>query len=155
METRTLNVSFGKSGSGNITPRLIIPKKWIDEMGIELDNREVIASFDGERIVIEHNDGYTTTLYDGRLATKNNVLDMMRAVDQFDHFDDMSKEEKTVICKVASQNYEGCKEDLQYLLERLNKKTSLGFDYVEANLQSIYDILSKGNWYYMENEQCE
>lgn len=152
METRKLNVSFGKSGSGNITPRLIIPKKWINEMGIELNNREVIASFDGERIIIEHNDGYTTTLYDGRLATKNNVLDMMKAVDQPD---DMTDEEKSVIRRVAAQNYDGCDEDLDELIEILNRKTGLGFDYIGFNLQTCYDILSKGNWYYMENKQCE
>lgn len=48
METRKLNISFGKLGSGNITSRLVILKKWIGEMKIKLNTQEVITSFDGE-----------------------------------------------------------------------------------------------------------
>ncbi len=45
MDKRDLNISFGKSGAGNITPRLTLPKKWIDKMGISQENRQVEVEF--------------------------------------------------------------------------------------------------------------
>ena len=45
MEKRELNISFGKSGAGNLTPRLTLPKKWIDKMNITQDERQVEVEF--------------------------------------------------------------------------------------------------------------
>ena len=45
MEKRDLNISFGKSGAGNLTPRLTLPKKWIDKMNITPDERQVEVEF--------------------------------------------------------------------------------------------------------------
>jgi hypothetical protein len=54
---RQLKVSFNKSGGtagkGGITNRITIPTAWIKEMGIDLESREVIATFDGNKIIIE------------------------------------------------------------------------------------------------------
>lgn len=56
-QKRNLKVSFNKSGGtagkGGITNRITIPTIWIKEMGIDLENREVIATFDGNKIIIE------------------------------------------------------------------------------------------------------
>lgn len=46
---RLLNISFGKSGSGSITPRLVLPKNWINIMGLTTENRQVVATFDEEK----------------------------------------------------------------------------------------------------------
>jgi bifunctional DNA-binding transcriptional regulator/antitoxin component of YhaV-PrlF toxin-antitoxin module len=60
METRKLNISFNRSGGtaskGGITTRITLPKKWIDKMNLKKDDREVLVSFDGERIIIEKMD---------------------------------------------------------------------------------------------------
>ena len=52
-EQRQLKVSFNKSGGtagkGGITNRIM----WIKEMGIDSESREVIATFDGNKIIIE------------------------------------------------------------------------------------------------------
>lgn len=53
MEKRELNISFNKSGSGSYTPRISLPAKWIKEMGIDTENRKVIASFKDGKIIIE------------------------------------------------------------------------------------------------------
>ena len=52
-EERILKVSFGKSGSGSISASIRIPKSWLDEMGIGLDNREVIMTIQDNKIIIE------------------------------------------------------------------------------------------------------
>lgn len=47
------NKSGGTSGKGGITTRLTIPKSWIDEMGITQEDRDVKASFENGKIIIE------------------------------------------------------------------------------------------------------
>lgn len=54
---RILKVSFGKAGGNasknSYSPKLAIPKKWLDEMGIKKDESEhVEVIFDGEKIII-------------------------------------------------------------------------------------------------------
>ena len=48
MEKRELNIIFGKSGAGNITPRLTLPKKWIDQMKVTPEDRGVEVCFNEE-----------------------------------------------------------------------------------------------------------
>lgn len=59
METRDLRIAFNKSGAGNMTPRISLPAKWIKEMGIDIDNRDVEVVFEDNKIIIkkkENND---------------------------------------------------------------------------------------------------
>lgn len=57
MEERTLRVIFYKSGGGsgkNTTgTRISLPKTWMTELGITEENREVILTFDGDKITIQ------------------------------------------------------------------------------------------------------
>ena len=53
MEERELNISFSKSGSGSYTPRISLPATWIKDMGIDVENREVLVSFENEEITIK------------------------------------------------------------------------------------------------------
>ena len=41
MEKRELKISFGKSGSGSISPKLSIPKSFLDKIGVNQDEREI------------------------------------------------------------------------------------------------------------------
>lgn len=41
MEKRDLKISFGKSGSGSISPKLSIPKSFLDKIGINQEEREI------------------------------------------------------------------------------------------------------------------
>ena len=52
-ETRTLKVSYNKSGAGNISTRISLPVTWVREMGLSQEFPAVIARFDGEKIIIE------------------------------------------------------------------------------------------------------
>ena len=49
MEERILKIQFAKSGNGGRTARLTIPIKWLDEMELIPDEREVIAVFNSEK----------------------------------------------------------------------------------------------------------
>lgn len=52
MEKRKLNISFTKSGQGNISTRIILPTSWIKEFGISQEDREVLVyKFDDEIII--------------------------------------------------------------------------------------------------------
>ena len=57
MEERKAKILFNKSGGtagkGGITNRVTLPTKWIKEMGLTENNREVFISFDGEKITIQ------------------------------------------------------------------------------------------------------
>lgn len=45
MKKRELNIAFYKSGSGSISTRITLPKKWIDEMGINPEERKVEVEY--------------------------------------------------------------------------------------------------------------
>lgn len=57
MESRQAKVMIGKSGGtagkGAMNCRMSLPTTWVKEMGINEEDRSVIISFDGEKIVIE------------------------------------------------------------------------------------------------------
>lgn len=56
-QERQLKVMFNKSGGnaskGSYSPKVSIPKTWLDEMGIDPDNRDVNMTFDNKKITIE------------------------------------------------------------------------------------------------------
>ncbi|MGL5592877.1 MAG: AbrB/MazE/SpoVT family DNA-binding domain-containing protein [Cetobacterium sp.] len=41
MEKRILKVSFFKSGSGSISPKLSVPKSFLDTIGVTKEEREI------------------------------------------------------------------------------------------------------------------
>lgn len=49
MEKRILKIQFSKGGSGSISPRISIPKSWIDKLDISEQEREVKVLFDEEK----------------------------------------------------------------------------------------------------------
>ncbi len=51
-ETRELNLIANRGGSGSIGYKLSIPKPWADALGADLNNRTVVATFDGDKIII-------------------------------------------------------------------------------------------------------
>lgn len=57
IECRTLKVLFNKAGGtaskGSYTTKLSIPMKFLKDMGVTQDEREVVATFDGEKIILE------------------------------------------------------------------------------------------------------
>ncbi len=53
MEERKLKVSLGKSGNGYTNPKIGLPKKWIDDMGITQENRDVVVTYKDGKITIE------------------------------------------------------------------------------------------------------
>lgn len=57
MEKRNGKIIFAKAG-GNASKnayncKVSLPKKWIDAMGITIENRDITLQFDGKSIVLE------------------------------------------------------------------------------------------------------
>lgn len=48
-QKRVLNVVFNSAGSESVSPRVIIPAKWFEEMGITPEEREIKVSYDSEK----------------------------------------------------------------------------------------------------------
>lgn len=48
MEGRKLNVSFGKSGAGSISPKLSLPVTDLRDMGVTPEEREIVYYYDKE-----------------------------------------------------------------------------------------------------------
>ena len=53
MERRNLNLIINKDGHGTTNYKIALPKIWVDQMELSDTNRNVIMSFDGEKIIIE------------------------------------------------------------------------------------------------------
>ena len=56
-EIRTRNVMINKAGGNasenSVNYRISLPAPWMQELGIDIENREVKLTFDGEKIIIE------------------------------------------------------------------------------------------------------
>ncbi len=59
-EQRELKVMFNKSGGtaskNSYSPKISIPKAWLDDMNITLDEREVNAVYEDKKIIIQKKD---------------------------------------------------------------------------------------------------
>lgn len=59
-EHRDLKIMFNKSGGtaskGSYSPKISIPKSWLDDMNITIDEREVIAVYEDKKIIIQKKD---------------------------------------------------------------------------------------------------
>lgn len=53
MEERTLKVLWNKSGSGSISPRVLIPIGWLRDMGVNEKDLEIKAIYNKETKKIE------------------------------------------------------------------------------------------------------
>lgn len=55
MESRKLNISFSKSGSGSINAKLSVPKTWLDKLEITPEEREIELTLDEEnkKLILE------------------------------------------------------------------------------------------------------
>lgn len=48
MEERKLKIMFASDGKGRYTHKLSVPKTWLEKMGVTIEDREVMVSFNEE-----------------------------------------------------------------------------------------------------------
>lgn len=53
MERRNINLSANKDGHGSIGFRISLPKKWVQQMGFDENNKNAIVEFDDNKIIIK------------------------------------------------------------------------------------------------------
>ena len=141
METRRLKVLFTKGGSGSTTTRLGLPSTWVREMGISENEREVEVMFDGEKITIQKLD--CNRFYNGAVVDTENLKKVL--ADDNTTGGDMATDEINTIKSFAEYNSE---EDMEYLLEKLQEKKGGEYVHNDINWQTIYSIISQGEWNY-------
>lgn len=93
-------------------------------------------------------------LFNDKEVTKENVLELLKTIDSHSPGSQMTEEECLTLRLIGGQDYEGAEEDLDYLVDTLQTKNFMGlWNYIDANCLTFYDIVSEGNWYYMEEEE--
>lgn len=53
IDKRNANIIFGKSGTGSNTAKISIPVTWLEDMGLDEDNKAVNISYVDKKVVIE------------------------------------------------------------------------------------------------------
>lgn len=58
-EKRTMNLIYNKDGHGSMTTKISVPKKWADDMGFKVDDREaeLVYDFEKKEITIKKKEG--------------------------------------------------------------------------------------------------
>lgn len=107
-------------------------------------------SIEKETNAVEEN---KNKLYNGKHCTVENVLDMLIefASGLSIECGDMTEVEASHLIKIAAQDYEGCKDDIEAIAEMLNTRGKNGWFYPEANCQTVYNIINESpweSWYY-------
>ena len=140
MEVRKLKIMFQKGGSGSTTTRISIPLSWVREIGVNEKEREVEVSFDGENIIIHKLN--CNRFYDGSIVSKENLRKML--IDDGSKGDMTEKEIKTMKAFIKYNS----NDDMDYLLEKLLEKKQGEYVHNDINWQTIYEIISIGEWNY-------
>lgn len=140
MEVRNLKIMFQKSGSGSVNTRIAIPLSWVREIGANEKEREVKVMFDGQKITIQKLE--CNRFYDKSIVNMENLKKVL--VDDGTN-GDMTTEEIATVKAFTEYNSE---EDMEYLLEKLLEKKQGEYAHNDINLQTIYEIISIGEWNY-------
>ena len=91
------------------------------------------------------------TFYNGKEITKENLLSMIKECMEQDWEDSYLRgSTELTLIKIYYGGYEGVDEDIQFILEELQRKTKWGYLYPDANLQDIEIIISEGQWYFQD-----
>lgn len=131
---------FQKGGSGSTTTRISIPIDWVRKMKVDENEREVEVMFDGKKITIQKLD--CNRFYDGSIVDMKNLK---KVLTDDNTTGDMTTEEIDTIKSFVQYDSE---EDMEYLLEKLQEKKGGEYIYNEINWQTIYSIISQGDWNY-------
>lgn len=140
MEVRNLKIMFQKSGSGSVNTRIAIPLSWVREIGANEKEREVKVMFDGQKITIQKLE--CNRFYDKSIVNMENLKKVL--VDDGTN-GDMTTEEIATVKAFTEYNSE---EDMEYLLEKLLEKKQGEYVHNDINWQTIYSIISTGDWNY-------
>ena len=140
METRRLKVLFTKGGSGSTTTRISIPIDWVRKMKIDENEREVEVMFENGKITIQKLD--CNRFYNGAVVDMKNLKKVLA---DDNTAGDMTQKEIDTIKSFVQYDSE---EDFEYLLEKLQEKKGGEYVHTEVNWQTIYEIISIGEWNY-------
>lgn len=95
--TKTNKISLARSGKGDITPKLSIPWKWLQQLGCSEQDREVNLCFDGAKIILSKEEK----------MKKYRILDEIRKDDKEIFFGTIEDLKKFIIANIEEMKKEG------------------------------------------------
>lgn len=127
-DKRNLNMIFSKNGAGRVSGKINISKIWMDQMGVTEDDKEVIAIFKNDRIIIrrpskekkyilvndqsEANDVIRTELFDTREEANDTAARIWNSLEtdlkQSSHVYIMDVKETDLVSDAFDENGDVC-----------------------------------------------
>ena len=135
-------VTFNKSGAGSVSGRVTIPRAFLEILGVTKEENEIKITMQGEKIIIEKGEIEMNKFYNG---AEVNMKNLKRVLADDNTAGDMTQKEIDTIKSFVQYDSE---EDFEYLLEKLQAKKGGEYIYNEINWQTIYSIISTGDWNY-------
>lgn len=135
-------VTFNKSGAGSVSGRVTIPRAFLEILGVTKEENEIKITMQGEKIIIEKGEIEMNKFYNG---AEVNMENLKKVLADDNTAGDMTQKEIDTIKSFAEYNSE---EDFEYLLEKLQEKKGGEYVHTEVNWQTIYEIISIGEWNY-------
>lgn len=135
-------VTFNKSGAGSVSGRVTIPRTFLEILGVTKEENGIKITMQGEKIIIEKGEIEMNKFYNG---AEVNMENLKKVLADDNTAGDMTQKEIDTIKSFAEYNSE---EDFEYLLEKLQEKKGGEYVHTEVNWQTIYEIISIGEWNY-------
>lgn len=118
MKRRNLNLIINKDGHGTTNYKIALPKIWGDQMELSDTNRNVIMSFDGEKIIIEKGEYKMYKVIEFYDVYKKDLLDKYGAKEYSYHQANCDTTTEKILEEFADE-----KDAIKYAEERYNKMT--------------------------------
>lgn len=135
-------VTFNKSGAGSVSGRVTIPRAFLEILGVTKEENEIKITMQGEKIIIEKGEIEMNKFYNG---AEVNMENLKKVLADDNTAGDMTQKEIDTIKSFVQYN---SNDDMDCLLEKLIEKKQGEYVHNDINWQTIYSIISTGDWNY-------
>lgn len=93
------------------------------------------------------------TFFDGQPITTETLMVLIETHNEEPN--DLHHASHRIFNKMLDDGYKDVEEDIEYIVDKLNVKTRLGWLYKDANLLDVEDIIRDGEWNFGKFEDFE
>lgn len=116
MKKRNLRLILNKDGHDTINYKISLPKSWIDKMNLKENDRDVVVSFDNNKIIIEKGECKMFKVIEFYDVYRKDLLDKYGAEEYYYHQANCNTTTETIL-----ENFKTEKEAIIYAKERYEK----------------------------------
>lgn len=128
MKRRNLKLIINKDGHGTINYKISLPKSWIDKMNLKDNDRNVVVSFDNNKIIIEKGECKMFKVIEFYDVYRKDLLDKYGAKEYYYHQRNCDTTTETIL-----ENFKNEKEAISYAKERYSKISQDGKYSISGN----------------------